>query len=209
MSDNEPEKGKKKFKMPNTYVILFGVICFIAVLSWFVPGGAYELNANGDAISGTYHIVESNPQGLWDVFMAPITGMLGSGAISGAIAISLTILLIGSFLEMMEETGSKVIPMRSSLPEKCFSTLPSADKLIIIQKGEMGYIPSEMQIAGKTAREAADIANDTMGVTKKQEAAMLAGSLFGWQTPAADPKNYDDNGNPIKPAKKKNREYER
>ncbi len=38
--------------MPNTYVILFGVICFIAVLSWFVPGGAYELNANGDAISG-------------------------------------------------------------------------------------------------------------------------------------------------------------
>ena len=106
MPDNEPEKGKKKFKMPNTYVILFGVICFIAVLSWFVPGGAYELNANGDAISGTYHLVESNPQGLWDVFMAPITGMLGSGAISGAIAISLTILLFGSFLEMMEETGA-------------------------------------------------------------------------------------------------------
>ena len=116
---------------------------------------------------------------------------------------------ICQFAEMMEETGSKVIPMRSSLPEKCFSTLPSADKLIIIQKGEMGYIPSEMQTAGKTAREAADIANDTIGVTKAQEAAMLAGSLFGWQTPAADPKNYDDNGNPIKPAKKKNREYER
>ena len=106
MSDKEPKKGKKKFQMPNTYVILFGVICFIAVLSWFVPGGAYELNANGDAISGTYHIVESNPQGLWDVFMAPITGMLGSGAISGAISISLTILLFGSFLEMMEETGA-------------------------------------------------------------------------------------------------------
>lgn len=69
-----PEKGKKKFKMPNTYVILFGVI-FIAVLSWFVPGGAYELNANGDAFRGRT-IVESNPQGLW-TFMAPITaGML-------------------------------------------------------------------------------------------------------------------------------------
>lgn len=84
---------------------------------------------------------------------------------------------ICQFAELMAENGNKVIPMRSSLPEKCFSTLPSADKLIIIQKGEMGYIPSEMQIAGKTARESADIANDTMGVTKVQEAAMLAGSL--------------------------------
>ena len=44
MSEHAPEKGKKKFKMPNTYVILFGVICIIAVLSWIIPGGAYELN---------------------------------------------------------------------------------------------------------------------------------------------------------------------
>ncbi|MEF9875669.1 MAG: YfcC family protein, partial [Gordonibacter sp.] len=110
MTDKQPEKGtekgKKKFKMPNTYVILFGVICFIAVLSWFVPGGAYDLNEAGDAIPGTFHLVESNPQGLWDVFLAPITGMLGSGAISGAISISLTILLFGSFLQMMDETGA-------------------------------------------------------------------------------------------------------
>lgn len=58
----EPEKGKKKFKMPNTYVILFGVICLIAVLTWFVPGGAYDLTEGGDAIAGTYHTVASNPR---------------------------------------------------------------------------------------------------------------------------------------------------
>ena len=102
----KPEASKKKFKMPNTYVILFGVICFIAVLSWFVPGGAYDLTEAGDAIPGTFHLVESKPQGRWDVFLAPITGMLGSGAISGAISISLTILLFGSFLQMMDETGA-------------------------------------------------------------------------------------------------------
>ena len=110
---------------------------------------------------------------------------------------------------MMEHSGNKVIPMRSSLPEKCFSTPSAEDRLIIIQKGEMGYLPAGAVMNGKNAREAADIANDTIGVTKAQEAAMLAGSLFGWQTAAADPKNYDDNGNPIKPIKKKNRDYER
>ena len=106
MVDKKPEEGKKKFKMPNTYVILFAVIGIIAVLTWFVPGGAYDLTESGDAIAGTYHTVASNPQGLWDILMAPITGMLGSGAISGAISISLTILLFGSFLEMMDRTGA-------------------------------------------------------------------------------------------------------
>lgn len=96
--------GKKRFKMPNTYVILFAVIALIALLSWFVPGGAYDLNDSGNAIAGTYHTVESKPQGLWDVVMAPITGMLGGGAISGAISISLTIMLFGSLLEMMDKT---------------------------------------------------------------------------------------------------------
>lgn len=96
--------GKKRFKMPNTYVILFAVIALIALLSWFVPGGAYDLNDSGNAIAGTYHTVESKPQGLWDVVMAPITGMLGGGTISGAISISLTIMLFGSLLEMMDKT---------------------------------------------------------------------------------------------------------
>lgn len=103
MSDKEPAQGKKKFKMPNTYVILCS--------GSFAYRGAELVRSRRRVRAerqrrchlGTYHIVESNPQGIWDVFMAPITGMLGSGAISGAIAISLTILLFGSFLEMMEK----------------------------------------------------------------------------------------------------------
>ena len=101
------KKGEKKgFKSPNAYVIIFFVMAFVAVLSWFIPGGSYELNEAGRAIAGTYKTVESNPQGIWEICMAPLIGMIGNKSVSGAIAISLNIMLFGSFLEMMDESGS-------------------------------------------------------------------------------------------------------
>ncbi|MEG0892716.1 MAG: hypothetical protein RR998_05070 [Oscillospiraceae bacterium] len=109
---------------------------------------------------------------------------------------------ICEFAERMEQANNTVVPLRSSLPEQCYSNLLDTGMVVILKRGEKGYTPSGMHIEGKTAREAADISNDTIGVTKAQEAAMLAGSMFGWHTPAADPKNYDDNGQPIKPKQK-------
>ena len=38
--------------------------------------------------------------------MAPLIGMIGNKSVSGAIAISLHIMLFGSFLEMMDESGA-------------------------------------------------------------------------------------------------------
>ena len=106
---------------------------------------------------------------------------------------------ICEFAERMRDNGIAVIPLRSSLPDKCFSYLESTGEMIVITKGEKGYIPTGASGENMTPREAVDAANKTIGVTKAQEAAMVAGSMFGWQVPNADPKNYDEQGLPVHP----------
>lgn len=115
---------------------------------------------------------------------------------------------ICEFAERMEQAGNTVIPLRSSLPEKCFSVLEMTDQMIIIERGKKGYVLAGVCVEGKSSREGADMGNEAAGITKAQEAAMVAGSMFGWHTPAANPKNYDENGTQIKP-KNKNKDYER
>lgn len=101
--------------------------------------------------------------------------------------------------ERLESTGSTIIPLRADLPEKCFVYVESTDEIGIVTKGEKGYTPLRQKPERISVREGAALLNDTQGVTKAQAEAMKAGSLFGWDTPAADPKNYDDAGKPHRP----------
>lgn len=50
----------------------FIIIAIMAVLTWFIPAGAYETAKGGGVISGTYKTVASNPQGFFDILMAPV-----------------------------------------------------------------------------------------------------------------------------------------
>lgn len=107
---------------------------------------------------------------------------------------------ICEFAELMERNGSKVIPLRSSLPERCYNVLPSDGRLIIITKGESGYTDvNDSNNSSEKNKELADGHNAEMGVTKAQAEAMLSGSMFGWNIPAADPKNYNEQGTLIRP----------
>ena len=103
------------------------------------------------------------------------------------------------FAEWIQRERIQIIPLRQSLPEKCFSALESTGEIITVTKGEKGYTPTgQYPQEGVSPKEAVAALNDAAGITRAQEAAMVAGSMFGWDTPAADPKSYDAKGVPIK-----------
>ena len=102
---------------------------------------------------------------------------------------------ICEFAEKMEQAGNTVIPLRSALPDQCFAFVESENRIAVIKKGESGYHPIESD--GKDAEQnkaLTKLLNAQNRVSPKQAEAMKAGSMFGWDTPAADPKNYDDKG---------------
>ena len=105
---------------------------------------------------------------------------------------------ICEFAERMEGSKAKIIPLRSSLPNRCYVYVQSTNEIGIIKKGETGYYKTDIPVYdSKDAKELVNEQNEKLGVTKAQAEAMKAGSMFGWHVPAADPKNYDAQGMPI------------
>lgn len=67
-------------KVPHTYVIVFSIIVFCALLTWIIPGGEYnreriEVNGVERTViqNDSFHPVEKNPQ-TWQVFSALFHG---------------------------------------------------------------------------------------------------------------------------------------
>ncbi|MBY5935042.1 YfcC family protein [Tateyamaria omphalii] len=101
-----------KMKFPTAYTILFALIALVAIATWFVPAGEYERVASEALgrdvpVPGTYQTVEPNPQGIIDVFLAPIAGFYDPGSYEArAIDVSLFVLVIGGFLAVVTKTGA-------------------------------------------------------------------------------------------------------
>jgi len=99
-------------KFPNTFTILFFLIAMFALLTYILPAGKYVREMNSQLgrevpIPGSYEIIESTPQGVFDTLMAPISGFYDpvSGVI-GAIDVSLFVLMVGGFLGIVTKTGA-------------------------------------------------------------------------------------------------------
>ncbi len=109
------KKAKRKFKMPSAFSILFGIAAVMALLTWIVPSGQYDLDMDGNPIAGTYHRTEKVQEvesedgtieeidtrsGLWEVAQAPIRGTID------AIDVVLFVIVIGGFLNVTMKTGA-------------------------------------------------------------------------------------------------------
>ena len=101
-----------KFKFPSAYTILFGLIVAVAVATWFVPAGQYDRQTNPALgkevpVPGTYKEVDPNPQGFFDVVLAPVAGFFDPATNEArAIDVALFVLIIGGFLGIVTRTGA-------------------------------------------------------------------------------------------------------
>ncbi|ARD47091.1 YfcC family protein [Sporosarcina sp. P33] len=89
---------KKKFQLPTAFTTLLIITAGIAILTFLIPAGQYSYNDDGSPIVGTYEQVDANPQGLWDVFSAPINGFFN------AVDIIIFVLVLGGCLGIVFET---------------------------------------------------------------------------------------------------------
>ncbi|MGL5312015.1 MAG: YfcC family protein [Peptostreptococcaceae bacterium] len=94
---------KKKLNIPHTFTIIFGLIVLMAILTWIIPSGEFDRELKDGrmvVVPNTYKSVESNPQGVTDVFRAPIDGFVDAAEVVGFV------LLVGGAFGIVNRTGA-------------------------------------------------------------------------------------------------------
>ena len=75
-----------------------------------------------------------------------------------------------------------------NLPNRCWAVNLTSGALIGIKNGESGFYTSKWSTNSREQNQKiADHCNQQLGVTPLQADAMVNGSIFGWDTPGADP----------------------
>ncbi len=93
----------KKLKMPQAFTILVILTAIMALLTWIVPAGEYEkilTDSGSELIAGTYSKTARSGQGISAILQAPFSGFYD------AVDIAVFILMVGSFLGVMNMTGA-------------------------------------------------------------------------------------------------------
>src|SRR5699024_8898325 len=93
----------KKIKMPDVFIIIFGIAILAAIATYIVPAGMFEreeVDGITRVISGSFENTEGNPANLLDLFVAIQQGMIETANII------FLILMIGGVVAVIEHTGA-------------------------------------------------------------------------------------------------------
>ncbi|MFC4660702.1 YfcC family protein [Oceanobacillus aidingensis] len=104
MSQQEKTKQKKKFQLPDAYVILFVILLLAAILTYIIPAGSYERETTEEGtdviVPDSYSQIDQQPVSLIDLFSSIQEGLIGG---AGLIFLVLT---IGGTFAVIEKTGA-------------------------------------------------------------------------------------------------------
>jgi len=94
-----------KFRIPNTYTLIFSIVIIMAALTWIIPSGEFERIEDEKTnktlvVPGSYHEVEKNPQGIKAIFASPIRGLIDAAEVVGFV------LLVGGAFGIVQRTGA-------------------------------------------------------------------------------------------------------
>lgn len=90
-------------KSPDALVIISVVLLLFLGLTWIIPAGEYQRileNGRTIVVAGTYQSVEPAPQGLGDLLVAPIKGLVAASHIISFV------LLVGGAFSIITATGA-------------------------------------------------------------------------------------------------------
>lgn len=101
--DIDMKKQANNFQMPHVFIILFGFLAFIAILTYFVPAGEFLRIEGPDGRMmidpNSFHIIESKPVSFLDFLVA-----IPKGFVEASLVIALTFCIGGGFV-IVKRTG--------------------------------------------------------------------------------------------------------
>jgi uncharacterized ion transporter superfamily protein YfcC len=106
------DASRPALRFPTAYTILIAMIAIVAALTWVIPAGQYDRVASDTLgtevpVAGSYAPTAADPQGVFDVILAPIAGFYDPAAYTAnAIDVALFVLMIGGFIGVVTATGA-------------------------------------------------------------------------------------------------------
>ena len=84
--ETKKKKGLSGFKMPHTYVILVTIMVVMLLLTHIIPAGEYDrvqdpVSGKMVVVPGSYHTIDVDAPGFFDLFMALQTGYVDAANI--------------------------------------------------------------------------------------------------------------------------------